>query len=124
VGVKNSHIAFWIAAFGAVVFCYNFHQINAVDDEALAWKAQVEASSNPGASTLVKAFFDGFTLGAFSNGDVFAEQHKQDAMIQQLEVTRRQLLKRYEDAVDYRNWGLGIGVVAGVAGFWLKKQNA
>lgn len=121
--MKNSHIAFWIAAFGAAMFSYNLHQISAVEDDALAWKAQVEASNNPGVSSYFKAFIDGFTLGATSGGNIFAEQDKQDAMVQQLEVTRLQLLKRYEDAVDYRNWGLGIGIVGGVAGFLFKKKN-
>jgi hypothetical protein len=123
-GMKNSHIAFWIAAVGVAIFFYNIQQIKAVENDALAWKAQVQASNNPGASSYIKAFIDGLTLGATSGGDVFAEQHKQDAMFQQLEVTRLQLVKRYQDAVDYRNWGLGIGVAGCVAGFLLKKKSA
>ena len=120
--MKNYHIAIWIAVSGAFMFFYNIHQIDSVEDDAVAWKAQVQAS-NPGAGSYIKAMIDGFTLGATSGGDVFAEQHRQDAVFQQLEATRLQLLKRYDSATTYRNWGLIIAIGSGFMAFLLKRTN-
>ena len=93
-GMKNSHIAFWIAVAGAVFFFYNIHEIHGIEEEAAVWQSNVQANDNPGASSYIKAFFDGATLGAFSNGDIFAEAHNQEKMSAELETTRKILLKR------------------------------
>lgn len=108
--MKKSQIAFWVSAVGALVFLYNIHQIHGVEEDAAVWEAQVSANNNPGAGSYVEAFFDGFTLGAFSNGDIFAVAHKQDQISQGLETERVTLLNQYNNAVYYRNWGFIIGV--------------
>jgi hypothetical protein len=120
--MKNSHIAFWIAAASVVVFFYSIHQIHGIEEEASVWESQVEALKNPGTGSYLKAFFDGFTLGEFSNGDIFAEMHNQQKAGQELEAQRLSILSRYEDVTAYRNWGFVIGVGGLIAGYVMKKK--
>jgi hypothetical protein len=121
--MKNSQIAYWVAAFGAVMFVYQIHEISGLEEAAAVWRSQVDAHNNPGVGTYFRAFFDGFTLGAFSQGDVFSEAHKSEREGKQLEATRAALLARYQQAVSYRNWGLAIGVGGVVVGMALERKS-
>ena len=103
------------------MFLYNIRQISNLEEEAVVWRSQVDAHNNPGATTYMKAFFDGLTLGAFSNGDIFAESHKSQNEGAALEMKRISILNRYQDAVSNRNWGLGIGAV-GLVAVWLTRK--
>jgi hypothetical protein len=121
-GMKNSHLAFWIAAIGAGLFFYEIHSIDGLEREIAVWDSKLHANRNPGAGSFLEAFFDGATLGIFSDGDMFAVAHKLENESAELEAERVDLLTRYQQAVSYRNWGL-IGCLGGLAvGFYFRKK--
>ena len=120
--MKNLQIAYLVAALGAAMFLYQIHQISKLNEEASVWRSQSDAHDNPGAGTYVRAFFDGFTLGAFANGDIFSEANKSEREGRQLDALRASIVSRYGTAVSYRNWGFIISIFAGWVAYKLRKN--
>lgn len=120
--ITNKQIAYWVTALGAVMFLFQIHQISGLEEEAAVWQSQVNAHNNPGADTYCRAFFDGFTFGAFSHGNIFAEGDKLRQEGKQLEDQGASIGSRYESAVSYRNWGLGIAI-GGILYIWMVKKS-
>jgi hypothetical protein len=121
--MKNHQIAYWVAAFGAVMFLYQIHKISGLNEEAAVLISQADAHNNPGAGSYIRSFFDGLTLGAFADEGIFTEAKKSEREGQYLESARASILSRYGDAVTYRNWGLILGIGGGVVGWILQKKS-
>jgi hypothetical protein len=120
--MKPFQIALIVAVAGAVMFFYQVHQITGLNEEAAAWRSQVDQYNNPGASPFIRAFFDGLTLGAFSDEGIFTESKKIERAGQQLEATRVSIVSRYASAVSSRNWGFVVAAGALITSWVLKKK--
>jgi hypothetical protein len=120
--MTTGKIILGVIIVGVALSIYNIREIKNTEDDIAAWWAQVDANNNPGAGSYIKAFFDGATLGALSNGDAFAEYHRIEQANQQLEATRLVLVKRYNDEKFYRNLGFLLAAAGVVAGILMKKN--
>ena len=122
--MKSFQVVFLVAGIAGMVFFYEVYHIGRLEEEAAVLRAQIErynAWSTQSAS-LVRAFFDGLTLGTFANDGMFTESKKLDRESRQLNAARASLNSRYETAKSFRNTGLIVGAIAGVVGLILKRK--
>ena len=104
------------------MFLFQIHQITGIQEEAAVWESKVDSYNNPGASPYIESLFDGLTLGAFSNGNIFAVADKEEAMGQDLKDQWASLVQRNDTATYYRNWGLIIAIGGLIVGKVMKKS--
>ncbi len=124
--MKPTQIAFTIAALAGLLFFYEVNEITNLNEEAAALRAKIDSQINVGSiiSSGIKSIVDGFTLGMFADEGIWTETKKWERLGTEFSVAAARLVSRYETAVFRRNGGFICGVIALVAGFYLKPKDA